>query len=245
MAAQVQPPTRIKRENRMSSTELNQPKSAPIKATWICLVIAWVLFLVPVPGAGMFVGWPLNLVAFILAIVVMARGRTVPGLIPLISSLVVSPIVYFIGLAIFTAILGGSTNSYSEYVEKAKAAQAQSSTQGEEHAAIEEQAAAPVEMLEVTTQQLLAAYEANEVAADAQYKNKALAVSGRVAGINKDFTDSIYVELDTGEMFQNVHARGIADDVAINLQKGQQVTLECTGNGFVMVSPQLKDCRLR
>lgn len=228
----------------MSSTEMNQPKAAPVKATWICLVIAWVLFLVPVPGAGIFVGWPLNLVAFILAIVVMARGRTVPGLIPLISSLVVSPIVYFIGLAIFTAFVGGA-GSYSDYVEKAKAAQAQSSTQGEEQAAIEEQAAAPVEMLQVTTQQLLAAYEANEVAADSQYKNKALAVTGRVAGINKDFTDSVYVELDTGEMFQNVHARGIADDVAINLQKGQQVILECTGNGFVVLSPQLKDCRLR
>lgn len=198
----------------MSNIESNQPKSAPIKASWICLVIAWVLFLVPVPGAGLFVGWPLNLVAFILAIVVMARGRTVPGLIPLISSLVVSPIVYFIGLAIFTAFVGGA-GSYSDYVERARAAQVQA------NAGSAEQAAAPVELLEVTTAQLLAAYEANEVAADGQYKNKALAVTGRVAGINKDFTDSVYVELETGEMFKNVHARGIADEVAVNLQKGQ------------------------
>ncbi len=102
----------------MSSTEMNQPKAAPVKATWICLVIAWVLFLVPIPGAGMVVGWPLNLVAFILAIVVMARGRTVPGLIPLISSLVVSPIVYFIGLAIFAAVIGGS--GYQDYSTRAQ-----------------------------------------------------------------------------------------------------------------------------
>lgn len=111
----------------MSNREMNPPKSAPIMATWICLLIAWVLFLVPVPGAGLFVGWPLNLVAFILAIVVMTRGRTVAGLIPLISSLVVSPIVYFIGLAIFTAVIGSSGN-YADYVERAQAAQQQGST---------------------------------------------------------------------------------------------------------------------
>jgi len=34
-----------------------------------CLVIAWVTFLVPIPGIGLFIAWPLNLVAFILAIV--------------------------------------------------------------------------------------------------------------------------------------------------------------------------------
>jgi len=81
------------------------PRSAPVAATWICLGLAWLLFVVPVPGAGLFVGWPLNLVAFILAIVVMSRGRTAAGLVPLIMSLVISPVVYFIGLAIFAVAL--------------------------------------------------------------------------------------------------------------------------------------------
>lgn len=97
-------------------------KPAPVKATWICLAIAWLLFIIPIPGVGLFVGWPLNLVAFILAIVVMARGRTAGGLIPLIASIVVSPIVYFIGLAVFGAALGG-TGAYQDYVERAAAAQ--------------------------------------------------------------------------------------------------------------------------
>ena len=93
--------------------EVQATKSAPVKATWICLAIAWLLFIVPIPGLGLFVGWPLNLVAFILAIVVMTRGKTAGGLIPLIASIVVSPIVYFIGLAVFGAAIGG-TDAYQD-----------------------------------------------------------------------------------------------------------------------------------
>src|SRR5690554_6047645 len=99
------------------------PRSAPVAATWICLGLAWLLFVVPIPGAGLFVGWPLNLVAFILAIVVMSRGRTAAGLVPLIMSLIVSPIIYFIGLAIFAATFSGGA-AYSDYMERAKAATA-------------------------------------------------------------------------------------------------------------------------
>lgn len=103
-------------------TDVQANKPAPVKATWICLAIAWLLFIIPIPGVGLFVGWPLNLVAFILAIVVMARGRTAGGLIPLLASIIVSPVVYFIGLAVFGAALGG-TDAYQDYVERAAAAQ--------------------------------------------------------------------------------------------------------------------------
>jgi hypothetical protein len=95
-----------------TTTEAAQPhKAAPIKATWVCLIVAWVLFLIPIPGAGLFVGWPLNLVAFILAIVVMARGFTGKGLIPLLASLVVSPIVYFIGIAVLAGAISSAAHA--------------------------------------------------------------------------------------------------------------------------------------
>ena len=95
-----------------ATSEAAQPhKSAPVKATWVCLIVAWVLFLIPIPGAGLFVGWPLNLVAFILAIVVMARGYTGKGLVPLLASLVVSPIVYFIGIAVLAAAFSSATHT--------------------------------------------------------------------------------------------------------------------------------------
>lgn len=92
----------------MSNLEMDsqQGKGAPTKAVWILLVIAWLCFLVPLPGLGLFLGAPLNLVAFIIAIVVITRGKTGVGITQLVCTLVVSPIVYFIGLAIFGASLG-------------------------------------------------------------------------------------------------------------------------------------------
>jgi len=75
-----------------------------LTSTWICLILAWLLFLIPIPGTVL-IGGPLNLAAFILAIVVMSNGRVVGGLIALLSSLIISPIIYFLGLAIFTAVV--------------------------------------------------------------------------------------------------------------------------------------------
>ena len=76
------------------------------KAAWVCLAIAWVAFVVPFPGTGLFIGWPLNLVAFILAIVAMSKRGAGAGLWQLLASLVVSPIVYFIGVAVLANVLG-------------------------------------------------------------------------------------------------------------------------------------------
>lgn len=76
-----------------------------IKSGWVLLVIAWVLFLVPVPGLGI-VGWVLNFVAFIIAIVVLSKGRTGPGIAQLLCSLLASPIVYFIGLGVMMNAMG-------------------------------------------------------------------------------------------------------------------------------------------
>lgn len=214
-------------------------RTAPVKATWICLIIAWVLFLIPLPGAGLFVGWPLNLVAFILAIVVMARGKTAGGLIPLLASIIVSPIVYFVGLAVLGAAVGG--DAYQDYKERAEAANTQLEAPLNESAAGVDLKPLP---LEVSAADLFAAYEANEVAADNQYKGKQLAVTGTVAGINKDFTDEVYVEI-AGNEFLNIHARGIDPTVAAGLAKGTKITVVCDGGGLMMASPILNECEVR
>ncbi|WP_337245217.1 hypothetical protein [Luteimonas sp. gir] len=218
----------------MNTATISALRPAPVTATWICLAIAWGLFLLPVPGLGLFVGWPLNLVAFILAVVVMTRGRTAGGLIPLLASIVISPIIYFIGLAIFGAAIGGS--GYDDYKARAEAAQTR--------------AVEPVQVLEapvatVDAQALYAAYNANEVSADNEFKGKRLAVTGIVSGINKDFMDKVYVEIETGQMFQSIHARGLSPDVAAALQKGQGIEVECTGAGLMVGSPILDNCELR
>lgn len=76
------------------------------RAAWICLIIAWVLFIIPFPGLG-FVGWAVNLVAFILAIVAMAKGGAKAGIWQLLASLIVSPIVYWvIGMGVMAVLIG-------------------------------------------------------------------------------------------------------------------------------------------
>ncbi|OHV11183.1 hypothetical protein [Kushneria phosphatilytica] len=95
----------------MSEATASLASRAPVKATWIVMLVAWICFLVPVPGLGMFVGWPLNLVAFITAIVVITRGRTGAGITQIVCTLIVSPAIYFIGLAIFSAMVASPHHS--------------------------------------------------------------------------------------------------------------------------------------
>jgi hypothetical protein len=95
-----------------------------------------------------------------------------------------------------------------------------------------------------TAKALFRAYHANEVAADEFYKGRLLAVSGRVEGIRKDFSDGIYVELQTENEFESVRAE-LSDGQAENasaLFKGASVTVVCRGTGMILGSPGLKDC---
>lgn len=81
-----------------------QEQNTAGKAAWICLAIAWVCFLLPIPGTGIFIGAPLNLVALILAIVALSKFGAKGGLPQLLCALIVSPIIYFIGLSIFAGL---------------------------------------------------------------------------------------------------------------------------------------------
>ena len=78
--------------------------TAPVAAGWITLGVTWLLFLVPIPGLGL-LGWVANLVALVLSIVVLSKGETGHGIGQLVCSLLVSPIFYFIGLALFVGTL--------------------------------------------------------------------------------------------------------------------------------------------
>ena len=91
-----------------SAIEVSRPDNTAGRAAWICLAIAWVTFIVPFPGIGLFIGWPLNLVAFILAIVAMSKLGAGAGMWQLLASLIASPVVYFIGLAVFAGFVGAA-----------------------------------------------------------------------------------------------------------------------------------------
>jgi hypothetical protein len=99
----------------------------------------------------------------------------------------------------------------------------------------------------VNALQLWSDYQANEVAADARYKGKALWVRGMVVNIRKDFTDSVVVELGTPNEFERVEAylKDSETDKAAALSKGDPIIVLCRGKGMVVGSPMLSDCLIQ
>lgn len=216
----------------------NSGSTAASGASWICLAIAWICFIVPIPGIGLFIGWPLNLVAFILAIVAMAKRGAMSGLLQLLASLIVSPIIYFIGLAIFGAALTSAVEADGAGATDSTA----SSLSAPASADVPDTKPAMVDAIEITAGELFAAYKANEIAADQQYKGKALKVSGTVEGIASDAFDKPVVQLQAGGFMEQVHANVSSNDAAARLTKAEWVTLACEGAGEVLGIPVLNDC---
>lgn len=193
------------------------------------LAIAWLCFLIPFPGLGFFIGWPLNLVAFILAIVAMASGGAGKGIAPLLLSLMVSPLVYFVGIAIFAGTLG-----------------AVSAPRDDAHAVETESDAISVlaDTVELAARQLYLDYQANEIAADVLYKGKPLLISGDVEAIQGDFMDQPVVHLSAGPDAR-VLLMGLTTSVAAGLRKGETITAACTGDGMALDAPTMRHCDLR
>lgn len=95
--------------------------------------------------------------------------------------------------------------------------------------------------------ELWRAYDANEVAADNQWKGNRLIVSGAVAGISRDFTDAIVVQIRSPNEFAPVQAYVKDSDApkAAALKKLQKIVLTCTCAGKVVGVPVLRDCVIR
>ncbi|NYF34733.1 hypothetical protein [Stenotrophomonas sp. JAI102] len=196
------------------------------------LGIAWLCFLIPFPGLGMFLGWPLNMVAFILAVVAMAKGGAGKGIAQLLLSLVVSPLVYLVGVVVFAGAIGAIS-------QPALDAHAHADKGSQQDVAI-----AHVAPVEITARQLYRDYEANEVAADVLYKGKRLLISGEVVSIQTDLMDKPQVHLKAGSIEQ-VMISGLSKEEAGVLSKGDAVLAACTGNGMILGSPVTRDCELQ
>ncbi|MDR1519109.1 MAG: hypothetical protein LBU23_03065 [Planctomycetota bacterium] len=80
-----------------------EPTRAPVKTMWICMILGWVMFMMPIPGT-VFIACPLNLAAFILAIVCVVKSRVGQGVIGLFGTTVLPIVFYFIGLGSMAAI---------------------------------------------------------------------------------------------------------------------------------------------
>jgi hypothetical protein len=82
-----------------------------VKPAWIVLIVGWVIMLVPIPMTGWLGGVIAGIGGCVLAIVNLVRGVVGIGIVQLLCALVVTPIVYWIGLAIFGAALVGAASS--------------------------------------------------------------------------------------------------------------------------------------
>lgn len=83
-------------------------------------------------------------------------------------------------------------------------------------------------------------YEQNEVATDMRLKGKIVEINGKVTGINKDFWDSAYVELQTPNQFMTASVRPIESDIdkIARLRRGQFVTFRCEKWSVSLARPQ-------
>lgn len=98
----------------------------------------------------------------------------------------------------------------------------------------------------VTAVELSAAYDANEVAAQEQFGNRIIEVSGKVDSITLDLTDDPVVNLSVPGTLIGVKVNFAADQnqQVATLSKGQQLTVTCSSVREFGGSPILDDCRI-
>ncbi|MCL1030723.1 OB-fold putative lipoprotein [Serratia silvae] len=100
------------------------------------------------------------------------------------------------------------------------------------------------EIFQTTANKLFNAYEENEVAIDEQMKGKLIAVTGIVQSIDKDFTGSVVIHLKTNNQFMPalMGMKNSQKGAAINLKKGQKVTIICERMSRIIGSPSGRSC---
>ncbi|MLP05891.1 hypothetical protein DQD89_07360 [Salmonella enterica subsp. enterica] len=100
------------------------------------------------------------------------------------------------------------------------------------------------EVVTVTANELQQAYDENEVAADELMKGKIIAVSGTVQSIDKNFMDSVVIQLKTKNEFMpaSMTMERSEKEAAMKLRKGQKVVIRCENMNKIMGSPAGSDC---
>lgn len=109
--------------------------------------------------------------------------------------------------------------------------------------------ASPINYIKTTATQMINTYKNNEVKADRIFKNNYIEIKGKVSSIDSDISDEAVIHLSSKNEyeFSTVIAKGDKNfqEKAINLDKGQIVTLKCIGGGEVIGSPVLNECKIQ
>lgn len=189
---------------------------APVAAMWICLALAWVFFIIPIPGT-IFIAGPLNLAALVLAIVCLTRSATLHGVLGLIGTTVVSAIAYIIGLTLMTV----GAVALAEVGMQARSEEARA------------EVVAAVDVSKVTDAQILGDYRSNSVTADRKYENKIVEITGVVSAIDTEFGNSVaYMYAGGNETSINLKFYFVAKEDAEGLSVGEEATIrgKCDGS---------------
>lgn len=153
-------------------------------------------------------------------------------------------LVVFVGLVVLIGIFGD--NKSAKPAQSASENVTMQDEQLQQEDGENAQAEESVEQaIEVSSLQLSKDYENNEIAADKKYKGNLLQVTGKVQGIDSDFSNDAVVLLNANNQFMSVRATGdeAFNEYAATLSKGKSITLLCRGNGEVIGSASLKDCQ--
>jgi hypothetical protein len=103
------------------------------------------------------------------------------------------------------------------------------------------------EAVRVSASQIWAAYNKDSVAADHQFKDRPVIVTGNViSGPAREFHGNIVLRLGTGDVFEAVRVMLAGRDATVvsGIVKGQSVSLSCVGRGVLIGAPMLDGCRL-
>lgn len=136
---------------------------APVVAMWICLALAWLFFVLPVPFT-VILAVPLDIAAFILAILCLSRSRVLQGVLGLVGTTIVALVLYFIGWGVM-AYLGAAGIKVEMEKSMAAAVAAVAETENPER---------------IEAGQLALAYDSDPTEAEKRYHGKVLAVQGVV-----------------------------------------------------------------
>lgn len=87
-------------------------------------------------------------------------------------------------------------------------------------------------------------YDENEVAANREYLNKIVYITGQIASINSGFRDEPFIELDNLKGFFRPQIRFFEPnlDKISELKKGDILKFVCQGNGEVISTPMFINC---
>ncbi len=160
--------------------EVTTTQKPPVLAMWICMILGWIALVAPVLFT-VFLGVPLAIAAFVLAIKCLRRGRKFQGILGCIGSTVGSTIAYIIGLTIVGVMV--AAEYHDEYTKSAAQA--------------ETEVAAATSVPSVSAATVLADFAADRKAAESKYDG-VFDVTGVVSKTGTDAMKYRYLSLTSG-----------------------------------------------